>query len=114
MAMTIFIAGVLEGLAIDYRAKRDLRPYAVVQFLPVLLIPMILVLYPRPGSAGLWLALGAYVVAKVLEQFDARVADVLHGAISGHSLKHVVAALGMWALLAGLQRRTSSPGIAKT
>jgi hypothetical protein len=113
----MLLAGVLSVLywhATERAGVGDLRPYAVVQFLPVLLIPMILVLYPRPGSAGLWLALGAYVVAKVLEQFDARVADVLHGAISGHSLKHVVAALGMWALLAGLQRRASSPGIAKT
>lgn len=108
------VASVLYWHATERAGLGDLRPYAVVQFLPVLLIPMILVLYPRPGAAGLWLALGAYLVAKVLEQFDAQVFAALAGTISGHSLKHAVAALGMWALLVGLRRRVSASRIAKT
>jgi hypothetical protein len=99
----LLLAGVVSVLY--WRGTDDLRPYLLVQFLPVLLIPLILWLYPRPGSVAVWLALGCYVLAKLLEQFDPQVYDALGHSISGHSLKHVAAAAGMWALLAGLKRR---------
>ena len=97
-----------------WRATDDLRPYALVQFLPVLLIPLVLLLYPRRGSGAVWIALACYVLAKLLEHFDPQVYAALGQAISGHSLKHVAAAAGMWALLAGLRgaplRRHSARG----
>jgi hypothetical protein len=102
----LLIAGVLSVLY--WASTDDLRPYALVQFLPVLLIPLILVLYPKKGSGAVWAALGCYVVAKLLEAFDPAIYDALGHAISGHSLKHVVAALGMWALLVGLKGRRSA------
>jgi hypothetical protein len=74
----------------------------------MLLIPLILLLYPKPGRAAVWLALACYVAAKLLELFDAQVYAALGHAISGHSLKHLVAAAGMWLLLAGLKRRHSA------
>jgi hypothetical protein len=55
-----------------------------------------------------WIALACYVAAKLLEALDARIYDALGHAISGHSLKHVVAAGAMWALLAGLKGRRSA------
>ena len=91
-----------------WRATDDLRPYALVQFLPVLLIPLILLIYPRKGTGGVWAALGFYVLAKLLETFDPQVYAALGQAISGHSLKHVAAAVGMWALLAALKARHSA------
>ena len=102
----LLLAGVASVLY--WRSTDDLRPYALVQFLPVLLIPLILVLYPRKGSGAVWAALGWYVLAKLLEQFDAQVYAALGQAISGHSLKHVAAAAGMWALLGGLKSRHSA------
>jgi hypothetical protein len=78
----------------------DLRFYALVQFLPMLLIPLLLLLFrPRfTGTAGYWVLLIAYVLAKGLEYFDEAVFNAL-GFISGHSLKHIVAALGIFFLL---------------
>jgi hypothetical protein len=101
----LLIAGLASVLY--WRASDDLRPYALVQFLPVLLIPLLLLLYPRRGSGGLWLALALYVLAKGLEQYDADVYAALAGTISGHSLKHVAAAAGMGALWLGLRARQS-------
>jgi hypothetical protein len=101
----LLVAGVASVLY--WRATDDLRPYALVQFLPVLLIPLILLVYPKPGRGAVWAALGCYVLAKLLEQFDPQVYAALGRTISGHSLKHVAAAAGMWALLAGLRAARS-------
>lgn len=108
----LVFAGVASVLY--WRASDDLRPYALVQFLPVLLIPLVLLLYPRRGSGATWAALGCYVLAKLLEQFDPQVYASLGHAISGHSLKHMAAAAGMAALLAGLvasQRAGVQPAV---
>ncbi len=72
----------------------DLRPYAVVQFLPMLLIPLILVSYDSrfDSKKYFWLMIGFYLIAKVLEQLDAGIYDLGYW-ISGHSLKHLMASL---------------------
>ena len=48
--------------------------------------------------------IGLYVLAKVLEQLDSEI-YAAGNLLSGHSLKHVAAALAAAALLAGLYRR---------
>jgi len=75
----------------------DLRAYAIVQFLPMLLIPLMLLLFPgmRMQASWLWAALAAYAGAKAAEFFDAGI-YALGGFVSGHSLKHLLAALSAW------------------
>jgi len=75
--------------------RGDLRFYAVVQFLPLILLPMILILFtsPRSYSIPVWSLAVLYVLAKVLEHFDRSVYAVT-GFVSGHTLKHVLAATG--------------------
>jgi hypothetical protein len=89
----------------------DLRPYALVQFLPILLIPIILVAYPSRFTAPFvhWAILGCYAVAKLLELLDAQVHRAL-GVMSGHPLKHVVAAAAMFLLVWGIARRAPREG----
>ena len=79
----------------------DLRLYAVAQFLPLLAGIVFLVGLPPPPAERRWLfaALGAYVLAKVLETFDAPVFRATGGLVSGHTLKHLAAAVAAWALL---------------
>ena len=62
---------------------------------------MFLVGLPPPPAERRWLltALAAYVGAKALETLDARVFDVTGGVVSGHTLKHLAAAVAAWALL---------------
>ena len=84
----------------------DLRPYAVVQFLPMLLIPMTIILYKSRSDLGryVWWMIGFYVAAKVAEQLD----DQLYAAgsiLSGHALKHLLASLAPASLLYGLMQR---------
>jgi len=84
----------------------DLRPYAIVQFLPMLLIPLIIVLYKARSDLGryVWWMIGFYVAAKVAEQLDDDL-FALGGAVSGHSLKHLLASLAPASLLYGLMQR---------
>lgn len=94
-----------EGLG-----RGDLRFYALVQFLPLILIPVILFTrrarFTRGTDYG-W-ALGFYVLAKVAEHLDAELYS-LGQLLSGHTIKHVLAALGAYWLLRMLERREKLP-----
>ena len=78
----------------ESRGVGDLRPYAAVQFLPMLLVLVLLLLY-RPriiAKPYYWLMLLFYVIAKIAEYFDATI-FATGNLISGHTLKHLFAAL---------------------
>jgi hypothetical protein len=82
----------------------DLRAYALVQFLPMLLMPLLL-LFWREGSLAarpLWLAIAAYALAKLAEHFDAAIFAAT-GVVGGHALKHLLAALAAWWIVRAFQ-----------
>ena len=85
---------------------KDLRFYALVQFYPMLAIPIILIFFKSTANSGrsYWILLVAYIIAKFLEHFDYEVHGILK-VISGHSLKHIVAAIGVYALFVGIRKR---------
>ncbi len=87
----------------------DLRPYAIVQFLPVMLIPALLIVRRNASdlTGAFWLLTLFYIAAKLLEQFDYGVYDSLR-VMSGHALKHVAAAFSPAILIYALHRRLSS------
>lgn len=95
------VAGALvAAIAVGYwHASGDLRPYLFVQALPLLLVPVLLLAHVRPVEPGAvpdaawWSLLGCYVAAKVAEGLDGLVLAAL-GVMSGHTLKHLLAALG--------------------
>ncbi len=110
LALKLFVPLLISGiLSVIYwyiteiSGNGDLRDYALVQFLPVLLIPLILWLFNSKlnGDKYIWGVLGAYVLAKFMELFDAPIYSKL-GMVSGHTLKHLIAALSTlifyWAL----------------
>ncbi len=84
----------------------DLRPYALVQFLPMVLIPMILLMFRSRlnGSIFLWAMIAAYVVSRIAEYFDAQIYSMI-GAMSGHSIKHIAAAVGILFIYTALRQR---------
>ena len=98
-------AGLLSVMYWHYSeslGRGDLGAYALVQFLPLLLMPLILLLFRSPftGNAWLWLILPAYAGAKLAELNDA----VLFAAtgFGGHALKHLLAALAALCFLIAL------------
>lgn len=84
----------------------DLRLYILVQFLPIMLMPIILWLFlPRfTHSYYFWLIIACYVVAKIFELADQWVFDNLV-IISGHSIKHLVSAVGPYLFYLMLKKR---------
>ncbi len=85
----------------------DLRFYVWVQFMPMLVIPVMLLLYRKRYSHAylLVLALLIYLLAKVLEVFDMEIFSHLHIAVGGHAMKHILAAAGGGVLLLMLSVR---------
>jgi len=93
----------------ELAGRGDLRPYVLVQFGSLAAIVVMLLLYPSPrGDTPYLLAgLGAYGVAKVLELFDDAIFRMGH-VVSGHTLKHLVAALGIGCIVLMLRKREDS------
>ena len=89
----------------------DLRPYALAQFLPMLLIPLMLVLFPgrRPTAPLIW-GVVIYAVGKVAELSDGRI-FALGGVVSGHTIKHLLAAAAAVLIVRWLV--SPSPGAAR-
>lgn len=85
----------------------DLRLYILVQFGSLLLVVLLLALYPAryPGTGYLVAGLAAYAAAKGFELAD-RDIFALGQIVSGHTLKHVVAAGAVACLVAMLRVRT--------
>jgi hypothetical protein len=88
---------VLFGLAsVVYWAKYDdLRFYYYVQFIPLASIPLILAMFKSDEikKSYLGVALLFYVLAKVVEATDVKVFAMTGGLISGHTIKHLFAAM---------------------
>ena len=99
----LLVMGVLS--VVYWKATGDLRPYGLVQFLPLLAIPaMLLWLPPRyTGSGWIWAMAGFYALAKVVELWDAPIGAVV--ATGGHPWKHLFAAAAIACYVTGVERR---------
>ncbi len=99
-------ASVLWWVATEAVGAGDLRPYGLVQFTPMLLVPMLLWLIPARYTRGgdLLAVLGLYVLALALEWLDRPIFE-LTGSVSGHTLKHLISALAGYGLLHHLRLR---------
>jgi hypothetical protein len=107
--VAIGVASVLYWRYTEIQGSGDLRLYGLVQFLPLLLLLVILCGYRSHflRSDYLWASLGLYALAKVVEHFDRWVYDVV-GFVSGHTLKHLFAAAGVFLVISALRDRDAS------
>jgi hypothetical protein len=80
------------GSVVWWQQTDDLRPYVLAQFLPMLLIPLMLLLLPGQRPVGPLIAgVAVYAISKVVELGDHAIFAV-GGLVSGHTLKHLLAA----------------------
>lgn len=85
----------------------NLNPYGAVQFGSALVILLLVILFPAPytRSGDLLGAAILYGLAKVTEYFDQPIFAATGGIISGHTLKHLLAALAVFWLVRMLRLR---------
>ena len=100
--LIIGVGSVLLWHFTELKDAGDLRLYGLVQFYPILLIPLILMLFPSSQNKSalqpLMMAVIWYIIAKILEHFDKQIYS-LGEVVSGHSLKHLAAAFATWYLV---------------
>ncbi|MFI3118801.1 MAG: ceramidase domain-containing protein [Methylococcaceae bacterium] len=112
LALKLFIPLLILGMTSvvywqmsELNGHGDLRAYALVQFLPIVLIPLILWWFEsKPNNDKyIWGVIAAYAASKPMELFDALLYNMI-GLISGHSLKHLAAAFGALIFYRSLRR----------
>lgn len=101
------VASVFYWHITELQDLGDLRFYAVIQFYPMLVMPIILLCFKSRFDHlnAYWILFASYALAKVFEHFDQAFYSILGFAMSGHSIKHIVAALGLYVLLLAYQQR---------
>jgi len=90
-----------------WRLSGDLRLYLWVQFAPMLCIPFMLAMFPARYTHRRFIlyGIGLYALAKAAEIEDMNIFKLTAHVVSGHTLKHLLAAGGIFALLVMLRRR---------
>jgi len=91
----------------EVQGMGDLRFYLLMQLYPMLLIPLLLWLYPPrySGDRAILGVVGLYLLALLFDRSDHLVFGLTSGLVSGHTIKHLIAALAVLAIARHLQRR---------
>jgi hypothetical protein len=104
------IVAVGVASALLWRATGELRLYLFVQGFIMLALPVLLLLRPPryTRTRDLWAMAGLYGGAKLCEAADRVVFAADGGIVSGHTLKHLLAAAAVAQLLRHLRKRRSA------
>ena len=100
-------ASVVYWRATERAGAGNVMPYGVLQGYSVAILLLIAILYPSRYTRGndvYWVFAG-YVLAKLLELFDRELLAVGH-LVSGHTLKHIAAAVAGFMVCRMLMLRT--------
>ena len=111
VALAAFVALAAPATALIDGLAGNMTPWAVLQGGALVLLAALSVRRPQPGALGFSIAgvIAFYAAAKALEMADAPVLALTQHLISGHSAKHVVAALAAWPVVRALQRAAQAP-----
>ena len=111
LLLLVGAGSVLYWLLGELSGAGDLRPYLLVQFFPLVAVPLLLLLFPPRYTRGpdlVW-ALAWYALAKLFELLDAKI-FAGGGIVSGHTLKHLAAAGAMYWILRMVELRRPLSG----
>jgi hypothetical protein len=94
---SLFIGAFSVGY---WHISDDLRLYVWVQFMPLIVVSAVLIMYRSKYSHQrlLLIALAFYILAKVAEELDAEIFKIFASTISGHTIKHLCAAAACYCL----------------
>ena len=94
------LVGVGTGAVITWAVLGNLVPYLVMQagFIAVALAATVMIRSPYSHAGVLYAAVVLYAAAIVCERLDHPINATLGGVVSGHTLKHLFAAAGGYAI----------------
>ena len=100
------VASVLYWRWSGLRGSENILPYALVQYGATAAIIVIAALFRSRYTRGpdVLIAVAIYALAKLAEVLDAQIYAVGH-VVSGHTLKHLIAACAVWWLVRMLELR---------
>jgi hypothetical protein len=106
--LAIGVITVIYWYGTERLGRGNLIPYAAYQTWSIVVIVLLIAAFParRYTHGGLlaWAA-GWYGLAKVFETFDLQIYRLLGGTLSGHTIKHVLAAFAVFAVVQQLRVR---------
>ena len=96
------ICSVIYWQQTEMMGVGDLRLYGLVQYFPMIAIPVILFLFPMhrytPARPIFWVLVW-YICAKLFEYFDSEILNLLNKTLSGHTLKHLAASVAVISII---------------
>ena len=105
----LLVTAIVVGIAsvVLWKHTDDLRVYIWVQLTPLLVIPFMIAVYPGRFTHRHYLlyGVGFYALAKVAEYYDHGIYALTYANLSGHSLKHLLAAAAPFCVYLMLKRR---------
>jgi len=104
------VASVMYWYWTEQRGVGNLNFYIVVQFYSLLLIVLLGLFFPTSYTHGgdMYKVIGLYAIAKLAETFDLEIYD-FGQVISGHTIKHLLAAVAIYLIVRMLQKRVFIP-----
>ena len=109
-SVTVLVSGSLSAaLPLTHG---NVLPWVVVQFGGMGFMAWAALRTPLPTATGVSLGglITLYTLAKLFEMGDAAVFHATGDLVSGHSLKHGVAALAAWPVIRALRQNAAAPG----
>ncbi|MGH2627473.1 MAG: hypothetical protein ACRDHY_12580, partial [Anaerolineales bacterium] len=113
--LALGIASVVYWHFTELRRSGDLRVYLDVQYLSIVAVPILGVLFPSRYTHAneVYLVVAIYLIAKLFELADGAVYSLGH-VMSGHTVKHLLAAWACFRIVAMLRRRALRAPLART
>jgi hypothetical protein len=108
-AVVVFMT--VAGLLAAWVGRENLMPWAVVQYGGMAVAVGLALTRPLPGTLGVPLGgvILFYVLAKLFELGDVTVFEATGHLVSGHTLKHLTAALAAWPVIRALRPTGFAP-----
>ena len=103
--------GVGLASVLWWRYSGDLRFYYWVQAAPLVCLPFVMLMFRGMYTHRRYLLYGLalYVLAKLAEVWDLDIYALTSGIVSGHTLKHLLAAGAVLCVYLMLRRRSPAP-----
>lgn len=107
LLVVLAVLSVLYWYWTELQGAGNLNFYIVMQFYPILLIVWISLRFPSryTHGNGIYQIIALYAAAKVFEMLDAQIFAWTNGWISGHTLKHLMAAYAAYGIVRILRKR---------